>query len=128
MNTIIKLLRKNLVLITSIALVCLVAFCAVQYGPAFLKMINENVEKSVDGAEEESVGAPLESEVNATGPPKDERPVDGACGSKKVTFNLPETSSVNAFDPSDEFSNVTEDATKSSNGEGLIDKLSQVLA
>ena len=126
MNTLIKLLRKNLVLIASIALVCLVTFCSVQYGSKVLDMLSG--EQKLNGKEEEMLGAPVSSEVNAEVPPEDERPADGACGSKKVTFDLPETNSISGFDPTDGFSNVTEDVTKSPKGEGLIDKLSQALA
>ena len=51
MNTLIKLLRKNLVLIASIALVCLVTFCSVQYGSKGLDMLSG--EQKLNGKEEE---------------------------------------------------------------------------
>jgi len=129
-----QLLRKNVVLIAAIVLVCLLSFVAVQHGSLILNLLkgnknNENVTGNEDTA---AAGAPVESEVDVVSPPEDERPNDGACGSaKKVTFDLAEdkVEGVGAFDPSEAFSNVTSDATKDANSsDGLIDKLSQVLA
>lgn len=134
MNAVMQLLRKNVVLIAAIVLVCLLSFVTVQYGSSIMSLLKGNKnEENVTGTEEvAAAGAPVASEVDAVSPPEDERPGDGACGSaKKVTFDVAEdkVEGVGAFDPSEAFSNVAADATKEANSsEGLIDKLSQVLA
>ena len=133
MNAVMQLLRKNMVLIAAVVLVCLLSFVTVQYSSDIMNLLKGPKNQDVAGSEETAAaGAPVEDEVDAVAPPEDERPADGACGSAKtVTFAVPEDTSekISGFDASDTFSNVANDVTKEANtSDGLISQLSQVLA
>lgn len=123
-------MMKNLVkqnatlirLVVAVALLAVVAAVLQKYMPKQVGDLNPLKSSELTGNDTAEVGAPVESQVDATPPEEEPKENGGACGAAKKAVA---TGSISGFDPDSGFSPLDEKSELPP--KGFLDKLSDAL-